>query len=413
VGALDPRMRVLLLAESYPPVVNSGARLFSELAADLRDRGHAVTVLAPAADRYLAGSGPAPRPPAFSRAREDGILVWRIRRPPLARHVPVLRGLEQLAMGAAFFAAGLCLPPQRAVIAYSPPLPYALAGWALARGWGARVIVNVQDLYPETPVVLGLMKSRLAIGAFDAASRLLYRRADAITVHSDGNRRHVEARGGRRVLTVPNWVDLSLPPGGGPAFRRDRGIPEGAFVVSYAGVMGFGQGLEDVVDAAARLRGRDDLLFALAGDGVMRPRLEERVKAEGLANVRFLPTLPGPDYLRLMDASDACLVTLNPALRTPVVPGKLASVMAAGRAAVCSVPRESDVWKIIGDSGGGVCVPAGGSAELARVLGDLAGRRADAAEMGRRGRAYAEKHFDRRAGVEAYLSLLRQTVRLT
>ena len=95
------------------------------------------------------------------------------------------------------------------------------------------------------------------------------------------------------------------------------------------------------------------------------------------------------------------------------MPGKLASVMAAGRAAVCSVPRESDVWKIIGDSGGGVCVPAGGSAELARVLGDLAGRRDDAADRGRRGRAYAEKHFDRRAGVEAYDSLLRQTVRLT
>jgi colanic acid biosynthesis glycosyl transferase WcaI len=401
-------MRVLLLAESYPPVVNSGARLFSELAADLRDRGHAVTVLAPAADRYLAGGAPAEPPPVFSRVREEGIDVWRLRRPPLARHVPVLRGLEQVAMGTAFLAAGLALSPQQAVIAYSPPLPYALAGWALGRLWGARVIVNVQDLYPETPVVLGLMKSRLAIGAFESASRLLYRRADAVTVHSDGNRRHVEARGGRRVLTIPNWVDLSLPAGGGAEFRRSRALREDAFVVSYAGVMGFGQGLEDVVDAAARLRGREDILFALAGDGLMRPRLEDRVKSEGLANVRFLPTLPGPEYLRLMDASDACLVTLNPALRTPVVPGKLASVMAAGRAAVCSVPRESDVWRILGESRGGLCVAAGESGELARVLGDLASRREEARAMGRRGRAYAERHFDRRTCTAAYGSLLEE-----
>lgn len=398
-------MNVLLIAESYPPVVNSGARLFSELAADLRDRGHAVTVLAPAADRYLAGPAPAAAPPSFSRSLEEGVAVWRLRRPPLARHVPLLRGLEQVVMGSAIFAAGLCLPRQQAVVAYSPPLPYALAGWALGRLWGARVIANVQDLYPETPVALGLMKSRLAIAAFEAASRHLYRRVDVVTVHSDGNRRHVLDRGGRRVLTVPNWVDLSQARGDGAAFRRRWGLGD-AFVVSYAGVMGFGQGLEDVVEAAARLRDVPNLLFALAGDGLLRPRVEERVKAEGLAQVRLLPTLPPAEYRDLMDASDACLVTLNPALRTPVVPGKLASVMAAARAAVCSVPRESDVWGIIAASRGGLCVPAGGGEDLAKAIRGLAERPEEAAEMGRRGRAYAETHFSRPACTGTYASLL-------
>jgi colanic acid biosynthesis glycosyl transferase WcaI len=399
-------MRVLLVAESYPPVVNSGARLFSELAADLRDRGHAVTVLAPAADRYLAGGRPAPPAPACARTREDGVTVWRLRRPPFARHVPVLRGLEQLVVGAAFFAAGLAMPRQQAVVAYSPPLPYALAAWALARIWDARVIVNVQDLYPETPVVLGLMRSRLAIGAFASAAGLLYRRAHAVTVHSEGNRLHVAARGARRAVTVPNWVDLAPPGGGGADFRRERGLPADAFVVSYAGVMGFGQGLEDVVDAASRLRGRSDLVFALAGDGLLRGKVEARIRDEGLSNVRLLPTLPPGEYLRLLDASDAGLVTLNPALRTPVVPGKLASVMAARRAAVCSVPRESDVWRIIAESGGGVCVPAGRGEALAAALDGLASRRDEARAMGERARAYAERHFDRRRCTGIYADLL-------
>lgn len=406
MGEHAPRLRILLLADSYPPVLNSCARLFAELASSLKERGNDVRVLTLIPDRYLVRTDLSRLPRVFSRSVEDGIEVWRLRRPPLPRRIPALRGLEQVLTAIAFGSAGALMSRRNAVIAYSPPLPAAIAGYALARLWRGRAIVNVQDLYPETAMALGAMKNPMAIRVFDAAARFLYRHADAITVHSEGNRRHVANRGaGPRARIVPNWVDLSIRPTGGDEFRKTLGLGE-EFVISYAGTMGPGQGLDDVIDAATALREYRSIAFVLAGDGSMRPTVEQQVRTRGLTNVRLLHTLGADTYQALLDASDACLVTLNKDLRTPVVPGKLASVLAAGKAAVCSVPLESDVWRVVEDAGAGVCVPAGRGGDLGRSIEELSRDRKATREMGGRGRAYAEKELDRARCVAIYFDLL-------
>jgi putative colanic acid biosynthesis glycosyltransferase WcaI len=408
MGENQSRMRVLLVAESYPPVLNSGARLFSELARDLADNGHTVSVLTQIPDRYMVGPDRELSGKKFHCRRENGIQVWRVSRPPLPRQVPFLRGIEQIWTALSFFLIGLFMAPQRAVIVYSPPFPFSIVGFVLARLWRGRVILNIQDLYPETPVMLGLMKNPLTIRIFKTAARFLYRRVDAVTVHSEGNRRHVAEQGAdRRASVIPNWANLA-PISGGTEFRHEQGWG-GAFVISYAGVMGFGQGIEDLLDALLLERELGNVIFVLAGEGVFRPIAEQ--KARKLPNVRFLPMLKEEDYLRLLDASDACLVTLNAMLRTPVVPGKLASAMAAGKAVICSVPIESDVWGIVRQAECGTCIEAGRPDQLAKALKEISRDRQRAAEMGCRGRGYAEREFDRRRCTQLYERILRSDAR--
>lgn len=398
--------KVLLLTISYPPVLNSAARLFSELAEGLRRRGFRVTVITSAPQRYVAEDDK-----QFPREEElDGIKVYRLPMPPLPKHIPLFRGFEHFFVAFQYWLKRRRLPRHDAVIAYSPPLPLAVTGIKLAQRWRGISIVNVQDLYPQSVIDLGLLKSRLLISLAQRMEKWVYRHADFITVHSEGNREYVVRRSARaeKVSVVFNWVDLGKyrPGPVDNSFRKFHGL-EGAFVVSYAGVMGFAQGVDDILRAASLLEEKiPNFSLVLVGSGVELPKLEKLSQGLGLKSVRFLPHLPEQEYIELLQASDVCLVTLDRNLRTPVVPGKLQCIMAVGRPAVCSTAPTSDAKRIVEESGAGLWVDAGDPKALAEAVLKLYTEVDLREEMGRQGRLYAEEHFDKEKCIDRYVQLL-------
>lgn len=404
-------MNILLIAADYPPVLNSAARLFSELASGLRGRGHAVTVLTDRSTRYLDEKSRAAtvRPP--SAELRDGVGVIRMRRLPWPKHVPGFRAVEQLVSLPRFYLRGRRLGHFDVIIAYSPPLPLAVAAILLACR-RAKAIVNLQDPYPSSAVDLGLLTNRMLIRAGEWMERWVYRGADAITVHSEGMREHVIARGGSagRTHTIQNWIDLKwFSPGESQGtFRRRLELGEKT-VVSYAGVMGFGQQVEDILEAAAILQDTlPDVFFVLAGEGVARQRLEKRATEMRLDNVRFLPHLSESDYLELLRASDVCLVTLANRLKSPVIPGKLACIMGVGKAVVCSVPETSGAKRLVEEVGCGRWVESGKPSDLASALRELAGDPELRNRLGARGREHAVRWFSALKGIERYDELARE-----
>ncbi|MCH8825882.1 MAG: glycosyltransferase family 4 protein [Chloroflexi bacterium] len=401
-------MRVLLITVDYPPTVKSAARLFSELAEDLTERGHHVSVLTSIPDRNLAESTTR-KQRLYGRETLNGVRVHRVSGLPIGRNIPIVRGLEQFITAFVYLLIGVFIGRHQAVIVYSPPLPLGLTGYALARIWGGRVIVNVQDLYPQTVIDLGLLKSRALKAVAHWMERFVYRHADAITVHSEGNLQYVVRRGAsaETVRVVHNWVDLDeVSPGPRDnQWRRDHNLDD-TFVVSFAGTMGFAQGLEDILHIAHRLKEHEDIVFVMAGDGIFRQDLQDQAEAKGLTNVRFVPTQPPKEYVELLRASDVCLVPLSKDLKTPVVPGKLQSIMAAGRPAICWADPASDARRLIADANCGSFFPAGRHDHIAQAILELYRANGMAAEKGRNGRDYAEAHFGREGSTRIYDELI-------
>jgi colanic acid biosynthesis glycosyl transferase WcaI len=60
------------------------------------------------------------------------------------------------------------------------------------------------------------------------------------------------------------------------------------FVVLYAGNIGFSQGLETLLEAASILKDREEIVFVIIAEGVMKSSLENRAKEMQLENCRFL-----------------------------------------------------------------------------------------------------------------------------
>ncbi len=402
-------MKVLLLTPSFPPELNSAARVFSELAEDLKHSGHVVTVVTRVPGPYVATHYRHLRRHFVFREKVNEVNVWRRMNLPTPRRFPLARIIEQVWMTLTFFALARGFPRQDAVIVYSPPLPLGLAGYWLARLWRGALILNVQDLYPQTAVDLGLLRNRFLIALAERLERFVYRRSDAITVHSEGNRRVLLRKGiaPHRIHVIPNWVDLQvIAPGPREDGWRRRYGWEDAFIVSFAGTMGFAQGLGDMLRVVDELCEYPQIKFVLAGEGAFRGSLEKWVRARGLSNIQFLPPQSPEAYLSLLRASDVCLVVLHKNLRTPLVPGKLPVIMAAGRPVICFTNPASDARRVIEEAGCGFFVSAGDTRRLAEVLLYLYNRPDLIDDMGRKGRFFAEEYFDRQKCTHMYNQLL-------
>jgi len=121
--------------------------------------------------------------------------------------------------------------------------------------------------------------------------RGVYRRADLITVHSPGNKDHVVMKGAPpdKVEVMPNWVDTDfIAPGERMnGFREEFGLGD-RFVVSFAGVLGYSQDIDVILEAADLLRDKEDIVFLIVGDGVEKERLQKKACSMGLS------TMPAP-----------------------------------------------------------------------------------------------------------------------
>ena len=62
-------------------------------------------------------------------------------------------------------AVGMRGGPVDGVLAMSPPLTLGVDGWAIAKVRGGRYVFNIQDVYPDVAVELGMLTNRAVIGS--------------------------------------------------------------------------------------------------------------------------------------------------------------------------------------------------------------------------------------------------------
>jgi colanic acid biosynthesis glycosyl transferase WcaI len=403
-------MNVLVTTQVYPPERHPSALMVSQLARFLAARGHGVTV-ACGHPHHPTGRLPEGWSRGLLRREEhDGVRVIRGWHPVSpSRRIPV-RGLVWI--GQAFGAAGAALwaPKPDVVVNYGPPLVGPLLAAALAGARRARLVSVIYDLYPDVAAESGSVRNPLVLAAARRAERIQYRRSDRLLVLSEGFRRKLLARGvpPEKIAVIPVWLEADeiTPRARDTAWRRRHGIGPERQVVLYAGTTGLVSGARVVLDAAARLRDREDILFLFVGDGQVRGELERAARELGLANVRFLPFQPRADLPEVQASADLSLVTLAPGRGQTSVPSKVLGYMAAGRPVLASVDLDCDTAETVRDAGCGVVVPPGDPAALAvaveRMLADEPGRR----RMGEAGRAAFERQFDAAAALSRYAELL-------
>ena len=138
----------------------------------------------------------------------------------------------------------------------------------------------------------------------------------------------------------------------GSEFRERYGL-QGKLIISHSGNMGVKQGLEVILQAAAKSRDREDIQYLFVGDGAMRPQLEEQTRTLNLKNVRFLPLLGRDLFGQMLAATDIALITQQRIVSDIVFPSKTVTLLSAGCPVIASVNSGSEVARAVLLSGAG------------------------------------------------------------
>ena len=303
-----------------------------------------------------------------------------------------------------------------AVLAMSPPITLGFAGWASAKRHRVPFVFNIQDVFPDVAVELGVLTGERSIGFFRKVERQLYSMADAVTVLSDDLRDNVVAKVDQtdrdKVRVIPNFVDTeaieATPVGDSSnAYRQEFGLV-GKTVVMYAGNIGFSQSIELVLGAAQELQSRggfDDVMFVINGNGSARPAFETDAVSRGLNNVLFVDYQPVDRLSEVLAAGDVHLVPLKRGLARSSVPSKFYSILAASRPVLASVDPDTELDRLVTSIGCGAAVIPDDQGGFTSALTELLASADQRVAQGEAGRAFVEGWISPLGVAERYESL--------
>ena len=398
-AATGAPVRVCYFNRSYWPDTGATGQLLTELAEDLVSKhGMQVTVVA----GYPV---PAAGPLASSETRH-GVRILRARGTTLSQRSFAGRATNYLTYFLSALWIALRLPRQDVTVALTDPPIIGLA--ALAARPRRGMVFYCQDIFPQVAGLLEDFKSEFINQALERLNRHLVRRAKRIvSLGETMTSRLVEGKGAdpAKITVIQNWADTSaiVPSAKANEFSRAHGLDQ-RFVVLHAGNIGLSQNLDVVIDAAAILQPRTDIVIVFIGDGNRRLALESAARARGLDNVRFLPFQPRESLRWTYATSDVCLVSLKPGLAGYIVPSKLYPILAAGRPYIAAVEPLTEVAALTEHHRCGVLVTPGDAAKMAAAIVALADHRDEREGMGQRARAASELFArDRQVAAHAYV----------
>lgn len=394
-------MRILIVTQIFLPEMGALANRLYPIVRKLAESGHEVFV-ATGMPNYPAGKiFPEYRGKFFKTETADGYTVIRTAYLTAPRNKSKLSQLSSyLSFVPAVFASGLRAGKIDVVLVSSPPPFAVLPAIALAKLRGAKLVLDVRDLWSDELVTYGAMsETSMPVRTARFLERCGYRMAEKITCTTKSLIDTMVERGAERERTfyLPNGADLELFGPLPPDNPIAREYPFGdRFVVMYSGLFGIKHGLEVLLDAAELLRDRKDIVFFLLGGGARRDALTDFVREKRLDNVIIGGERAVKDVPWVIARANVCFA----AVRSESYPRKVISVkifeyLACEKPVVGSLDGESA--SLVEQSGGGIVVPPGDSRGVADAILRLYGDPPRCRDMGKSGRQYVEKNFSRTA----------------
>lgn len=363
--------------------------------------------------------------PRWLKRAED---VGRLFRSEVFRRVRVLRGYLYVPRNVttikrlihettfAFFALLNFLRARRpdVIVVFTPPFFLGGVGVLMKWLWRRPLVINIQDLPLDAALALKMLKRNILFRYLQPIEAWIYRQADLVVTISPDMLKNVRAKGvlRERSLLCPNWIDVEAA--GKPAtagkFLRNHEAARGKFTVAYAGNIGIKQGIDALLRAAKEVETENDVHLFVIGDGADKDRLLALHAELGLRCVTFVPFLGPEEYREMLTDVDAVFVAQRSGAGNNFFPSKLLGVMAQAKPLLVAADRDSELAKVIAESGCGLVSAYGQPEELAANIRRMKSIGRDALRsMGQQG-VRRVKAFDRSEVLGSWRSVIEQLV---
>jgi colanic acid biosynthesis glycosyl transferase WcaI len=339
-------VRVLLLNQCFWPDVVSTAQHLTDLAVELANRGHDVTVVA----GNRGYDNPSERFPRRETWR--GIKIVRLSALSHGKQTRLARALNfgSFLINCAFRL--LFLSKFDAVIALTSPPLISFVGALFVHVKGGRFFFWAMDLNPDEAIAAGwLNESSLTARLLQRFLCYSLRTAERIIVLDRFMKNRILKKGisDERIVVLPPWSHddaVCYDARGREEFRRSHDLTD-KFVVMYSGNHSPCHPLDTLLEAAGKLKAREEIVFCFVGGGSEKKKVEEFARINDLKNVRSFPYRRLADLSASLSAADLHVVVMGDAFVGIVHPCKIYNILSSGSPFVYIGPEQSHVVDIV------------------------------------------------------------------
>lgn len=355
-------MRLLFLTDSFRPSRSACANRACVLADAMREAGIDVQVLA--SSDSLLGAPEGYVKPEYVTFFETFPLQEKTFVNRLKNNFGGQRASVKVAQSMGSFDVVVCT---------TPPLLLTTSAMKIAKSKGAKLVLDVRDVWPDVAYEMGSFTPGSPYGRFFAhIAKRGFKAADMVATVSPGKAEKLKARvpAGTLVELVPNGIDESFVDNEEDLAVVERFDLERGPICCYVGNIGLAQGLGTLLDIASE---RHDVRFLLFGAGADKKALEERAISEGLANVEFCGSVDGRGVYTVLKHSSLSFVPLVSSRLRDSIPTKLYECISCG----CPVllAAQGDSVNLLEETGLGAHAAPEDSKGLLRAFDELMVRR--------------------------------------
>ena len=384
-------MHILLIHQAFASLHEPGGTRHHEFARFLAKQGHQVSIIASPVS-YLTGKDT--KSQQVEIEMEGKISIYRAYTYPALHKSFVHRLISYFSFMISSFFISMKMKKVDIVWGTSPPIFQSFTAWLVSKLKRVPFLLEIRDLWPAFAIAVGVLKKRVLISLSLWLEQFLYHHADKIIVNSPGYKEHVQLKGGQNVTLIPNGSDTTaFTPINTIQIREELGWTD-KFILLYAGAHGMSNDLPVVLQAAKLIEKHADIKIVFIGDGKEKCSLIDLSESLRLSNVEFLNPVPKSKITEYLQASDVCIAILKPIeLYKTTYPNKVFDYMAAEKPIILAI--DGVIRKVVESAGCGLFCEPGKPHAIASVILEMYHNRNGLAKIGKRGKVYLEKNFDR------------------
>lgn len=199
----------------------------------------------------------------------------------------------------------------------------------LKKKFGCQLIVEIRDIWPESPVEAGRLKeSNPLVKVLRRIEAEAYRSADGIISPIPRFDNYIKKRYPSinfKFCYISQGFDETLYSG-----TREFEKPIGRFNICYTGLIGAANRVDVILDAMSLIEDKSIYLYVL-GDGPLKGTFKDKYK--GHSNIIFLDPIPKKEMIQFLKNYDLCVMSWRdmPIYEYGISPNKMIDYLVAGK----------------------------------------------------------------------------------
>ncbi|MFG0764774.1 glycosyltransferase family 4 protein [Aeromonas media] len=392
-------MKIALFPDDYlPDSTLVHAKMFHELALELKRLGHEPVIITPSHGKQTK---------RLQVDYLDGVEIWRFRNPPMRGQGKVKRVISETLLSLNAFLAiknAKDISSFELCVNYSPTIFFGpLMHWFKRKAKTFNYLV-LRDMFPQWVIDEGLISAKSPIASyFHFFEKLNYNASDCIGLMSPANVDYFRTLHSEynNLQVLRNWADIN-PVSFSSQLIDIRKVYDlnDKVIFFYGGNIGHAQDMRNLLRLVKSMAPYSNAHFLFIGQGDEFELVKQAIAVENLHNLTLLPSINQDAYKEVLTQVDVGLFSLAKTHKAHNFPGKLLGYMLQSLPILGSVNPGNDVIDFINGQGAGWAYINGEDEALLTAAINLLKDKVLRVEMGMRGYDVLTANFSVKAAAQ-------------